>query len=100
MRSSMPISSQRASTFGSFCGRLAFMGKAVLGRFTVDFRSSGTRWFSPKWLIFHYRERAKGRPFTAEPGHGSLVSGGFANVVSKRENKQCTIFDESCFCRI
>jgi hypothetical protein len=28
---------------GSFCGRFAFMGKSVLGRFSVDFRSSGTR---------------------------------------------------------
>src|SRR5438270_1916027 len=40
------MSSHRASIFGSFRGRLAFIGKSVLGKFKVDFRSSGTPWFS------------------------------------------------------
>src|SRR5579862_1983846 len=32
--------SQAASTRGSFCGRFAFMGKAVRGKLSVLFRSS------------------------------------------------------------
>src|SRR5580698_924180 len=34
------VSSHSASMRGSFCGRLAFMGKAVLGKFKVLFKSS------------------------------------------------------------
>src|SRR5437763_7629507 len=31
----------RSSSFGSFCGRFAFIGNSVLGRLTQDFLSSG-----------------------------------------------------------
>src|SRR5256885_12540218 len=31
----------RSSSFGSFCGRFAFIGNSVLGRLTHDFLSSG-----------------------------------------------------------
>src|ERR1700722_19849512 len=49
--------SQRASIFGSFCGRLAFMGKAVLGRLMVAFSSKGTLVsFSQMIESLHYRE--------------------------------------------
>src|ERR1022692_4864230 len=52
MRSYSLIFSHRSSSLGSFCGRLAFMGKPVLGRLTVDFRSNDTQWFSPKVAVF------------------------------------------------
>src|SRR5580693_2952296 len=50
MRSYSRICSHRASILGSFWGRLAFIGKAVLGRLMVAFSSSGTRLASPKCL--------------------------------------------------
>ena len=43
MRSYSFIFSHRSSSLGSFCGRLAFMGKPVLGRLMVDFRSNDTQ---------------------------------------------------------
>src|SRR4029077_8558137 len=83
----MPICSQRARIFGSFCGRFAFMGKAVLGRITVIFSSSGTRWGSPKGLIFHYRERGKRRPFRAGGSTEVVYREGLVKVLSKNEKK-------------
>src|ERR1035438_2708745 len=53
----MLICSQRSSILGSFCGRFAFMGKAVLGKLMVDFRSIGTGNVLPTDRIFSlYRE--------------------------------------------
>src|SRR5260370_9719276 len=42
MRSYRLDSCQAASCFGSFCGKLAFMGKSVFGRFSVFLSSSGS----------------------------------------------------------
>src|ERR1700723_931303 len=47
MRSYRFESCQATSCFGSFCGRLAFIGKSVFGRLRVFFSSSGSameRW--------------------------------------------------------
>src|SRR5712692_10812219 len=67
----MPICSQRARAAGSFWGRLAFMGKSVLGRLIVDFRSSGTRLISPQIVdFFHYRERENERLLTPAERRG------------------------------
>src|SRR5271165_2843285 len=43
----MRIASHFSSRLGSRWGRFAFIGKSVFGRFSVDFRSSGTPGFSP-----------------------------------------------------
>src|ERR1700739_651025 len=84
----MPIPSQRAKILGSFCGRFAFMGKSVVGRLSVNFSSSGTRRSSPKWLIFHYRERAKLRPFDGRANGTEVVYPQcFRNALSKNEKK-------------
>src|ERR1700756_3599356 len=93
----MPISSQRASTFGSFCGKLAFMGKLVLGKLTVVFRSSGTLGGSPKWLIFHYRERGKRRPFTTRFSTEVLGQAGLGNALSKNQKKSVQFLPEGIF---
>src|SRR5260370_30726464 len=42
MRSYRFSSCQAASCLGSFCGKLAFMGKSVFGRLSVFFSSSGS----------------------------------------------------------
>src|SRR6266404_5313460 len=65
MRSYNRISSHRSKILGSFWGKPAFMGKLVLGRLIVDFRSGGTRFeFSQILDLFHYREQSKGRLFS------------------------------------
>src|SRR5690348_1735704 len=58
----MPISSQRASILGSFCGRFAFMGKSVLGRFSVALSSCGNESLSNFRVSLHYSDsRRSGR---------------------------------------
>jgi hypothetical protein len=64
------------------------MGKSVLGRLMVDFKSSGTRWSSPKWLIFHYREGRNERPLNLRNGTKGLVLGGLAKALSEKEKKR------------
>src|SRR6185437_13641454 len=54
MRSYSRISPQRSRILGSFWGRFAFIGKPVLGRLMVDFRS--TRWELQTLAALHYRE--------------------------------------------
>src|SRR5882724_9020131 len=68
----MPVCSHFSRILGSFWGRLAFMGKSVFGRLSVDFRSSGTRLISPQIVdFFHYRERGENRPFATMERHSS-----------------------------
>ena len=43
MRSYRPVSSHREIALGSVVGRLAFMGKPVLGRLRVSFQSGIVR---------------------------------------------------------
>src|SRR5207302_6496006 len=104
----MPISSQRARILGSFCGKLAFIGKLVLGRFRVFFNSSGTLCFSPKWLIFHYREPEEVRPLSHDKyvlrradrwhGSGSPIEPG--NVVPNLKKKSVQFSSRVIVCSI
>src|SRR6266481_4979437 len=88
----MPICSQRARAAGSFWGRLAFMGKSVLGRLMVDFRSRGTRMISPQIVdFFHYRERANGRLWIA-CAHGAQNAGKGPQKHCEKVAEKCTIF--------
>src|SRR5258708_25825304 len=106
MRSYNRISSHRSKILGSFWGKPAFMGKLVLGRLIVDFRSSGTRFeFSQILDLFHYREQSKGRLF---PQAKPLLTGNNArfyrvvrkelscpvgeNLAAKESIMKCTIF--------
>src|SRR6266487_4042340 len=112
----MPICCQRSSILGSFCGRFAFMGKSVVGRLTVAFRSTRVFISDPQGIL-HYKLSEAGKrqgaiapdnlnrrkmslskcgarvvPARQKRAHGGLQGNGAAHAVSEifLHHRDCT----------
>src|ERR1700694_1241312 len=80
----MPIFSHRSSHFGSFCGRFAFMGKSVLGKFSVSFNM-----ISPEiYCFFDYKKVQSPTTHTRAPGQTSASLSDESQRAAKNSSPQ------------
>src|SRR5215469_6649437 len=81
-----PISSHFFSHLGSFCGRLAFMGKSPEGRFKVDLGSSGGRMISPvkkSGMNNHYNQLLSCACCTCGDKQGCMRAGSYIRMAKE-----------------